>query len=81
MYLVGDWNSLVFCSLSIETISEQEENPATPTLHSPEEKTSSEFSKSHQELWIQRNVRNQDSVNPDLESALIIYKQSSVGEG
>lgn len=26
-------------------------------------------------------LRNQDSVNPDLESALIIYKQSSVGEG
>lgn len=26
-------------------------------------------------------LRNQDSANPDLESALIICKQSSVGEG
>lgn len=26
-------------------------------------------------------LRNKDSANPDLEAALIIYKQSSVGEG
>lgn len=50
MYLVGDWNSLVFCLSPIETIFEQGENPATPTSTPQRERPVPEFSKSHQEL-------------------------------